>query len=67
MNFDLSEEQQLLADSLKRYLTNEYSIEARAKIVASSAGWSLSLYKGLPEKVKGCVPISPAAPALDAA
>ena len=40
MNFDLSEEQQLLADSLKRYLANEYSIDARAKIVASSTGWS---------------------------
>ena len=26
MNFDLTEEQQLLADSLKRYLANEYSI-----------------------------------------
>ena len=34
MNFDLTEEQQLLADSLKRYLTNEYSFDTRAKIVA---------------------------------
>ena len=49
MNFDLSEEQQLLADSLKRYLTNEYSIEARAKIVASSAGWSETVWAAFAE------------------
>src|SRR5258705_8143849 len=40
MNFDLTEEQQLLADSLKRYLANEYSIDKRAKIVDSASGWS---------------------------
>ena len=40
MNFDLSEEQQLLADSLKRYLANEYTMDARSKIVDSPAGWS---------------------------
>ncbi|MBI1727768.1 MAG: hypothetical protein HYR50_10915, partial [Candidatus Rokubacteria bacterium] len=28
MNFDLSEEQQLLSDTLKRYLNNEYAIMA---------------------------------------
>ena len=49
MNFDLSEEQQLLADSLKRYLTNEYSIEARAKIVASSPGWSETVWAAFAE------------------
>ena len=49
MNFDLSEEQQLLADSLKRYLTNEYSIEARAKIVASSTGWSETVWAAFAE------------------
>ena len=49
MNFDLSEEQQLLADSLKRYLTNEYSIEARAKIVASSSGWSEAVWAAFAE------------------
>jgi pimeloyl-CoA dehydrogenase small subunit len=49
MNFDLSEEQQLLADSLKRYLTNEYSIEARAKIVASSSGWSETVWAAFAE------------------
>ena len=49
MNFDLSEEQQLLADSLKRYLVNEYSIDARAKIVASSTGWSETVWAAFAE------------------
>ena len=49
MNFDLSEEQQLLADSLKRYLNNEYSIDARAKIVASPTGWSETVWAAFAE------------------
>jgi alkylation response protein AidB-like acyl-CoA dehydrogenase len=49
MNFDLSEEQQLLADSLKRYLSNEYSIDARARIVDSPAGWSETVWAALAE------------------
>ena len=49
MNFDLTEEQQLLADSLKRYLANEYSIDARAKIVASSTGWSDTVWAAFAE------------------
>ena len=40
MNFELSDEQQLLADSLRKYLANDYSFDARTKIVASSTGWS---------------------------
>jgi pimeloyl-CoA dehydrogenase small subunit len=49
MNFDLSEEQQLLADSLKRYLANEYSIDARSRIVASSPGWSDTVWAAFAE------------------
>ena len=49
MNFDLSEEQQLLADSLKRYLANEYSIDARTKIVASATGWSETVWAAFAE------------------
>ena len=49
MNFDLTEEQQLLADSLKRYLNNEYSIDARAKIVASPTGWSETVWAAFAE------------------
>ncbi|HYL89732.1 MAG TPA: acyl-CoA dehydrogenase [Burkholderiales bacterium] len=39
MNFDYNEEQQLLADSVRRYLAKSYDFEARKKIV-SGAGWS---------------------------
>jgi alkylation response protein AidB-like acyl-CoA dehydrogenase len=49
MNFDLSEEQQLLADTLRRYLTKEYTIDARAKIVASPTGISETVWAALAE------------------
>lgn len=39
MNFDYNEEQQLLADSVRRYLAKEYEFEVRKKIVAGE-GWS---------------------------
>jgi alkylation response protein AidB-like acyl-CoA dehydrogenase len=39
MNFDYNEEQQLLADSLRRYLAKSYDFEARKRIVAGE-GWS---------------------------
>jgi alkylation response protein AidB-like acyl-CoA dehydrogenase len=39
MNFDYNEEQQLLADSVRRYLAKGYDFEARRKIVAGE-GWS---------------------------
>lgn len=40
MNFDYNEEQQLLADSVRRYLQKDYDFESRKKIVASPEGWS---------------------------
>ena len=40
MNFDYNEEQQLLADSVRRFLAKDYGFEARKKIVASKEGWS---------------------------
>ena len=39
MNFDYNEEQQLLADSVRRYLAKAYDFESRKKIVAGH-GWS---------------------------
>lgn len=39
MNFDYNEEQQLLADSVRRYLGKTYDFETRKKIVAGQ-GWS---------------------------
>jgi len=40
MNFDYNEEQQLLADSVRRYLQKDYDFEARRKILATQEGWS---------------------------
>ena len=40
MKFDYSEEQRLLADSVRRFVAQDYRFEARKKIVASAAGSS---------------------------
>ena len=40
MNFEYSEEQQQLADSVRKYLANEYDFEARKKILKSADGIS---------------------------
>src|SRR5262245_37595487 len=47
MNFDYSEEQQLLADTLKRFLATHYTFDARTKIVASTAGYSEDMWVAL--------------------
>jgi len=44
MNFDYNEEQQLLADSVRRFLAKDYDFEARKNIVASEAGWSAKVW-----------------------
>ncbi len=40
MNFDYSEEQQLLADSIRNFLAKNYTFEARKAIIESAAGYS---------------------------
>ena len=40
MDFSFTEEQQMLQDSIRRYLESGYSLEHRAKILAGDAGWS---------------------------
>ncbi|MGE0822606.1 MAG: acyl-CoA dehydrogenase family protein [Candidatus Binatia bacterium] len=40
MNFDYSEEQQLLANSVNQFLAKDYTFEARKAILESSAGYS---------------------------
>lgn len=47
MDFSFSEEQQLLRDSIARFVQNEYSFEARRKIVASPQGWSEEVWAKL--------------------
>src|SRR5262245_8378509 len=49
MNLELNQEQQLLADSLKRFVTNDYTFDARTKIVDSAKGWSEKVWGGLAE------------------
>ena len=46
MNFEHSEEQQQLADSLRRFLANEYSFEQRKAIVGSEGGLSAAAWQG---------------------
>ncbi|MFN2643988.1 MAG: acyl-CoA dehydrogenase family protein [Burkholderiales bacterium] len=48
MNFDYNEEQQLLADSVRRYLAKSYEFEARKKIVAGD-GWSAQVWRQFAE------------------
>ena len=47
MNFDYNEEQQLLADSIRRFVANEYGFEARHRIVASAEGCSAQAWETL--------------------
>ena len=44
MKFDLSEEQRLLADSIRRFLAADYTFEARRRILASPEGWSAAIW-----------------------
>ena len=40
MDFEFNEEQQLLADSVRKYLATSYDFEARKKLIASPEGFS---------------------------
>src|SRR3989442_2050612 len=57
MNFDYNEEQQLLADSVRRYLAKSYDFEARRKIVAGQ-GWSAEAWAQFAEMGLTGLPIS---------
>ncbi len=58
MNFDYNEEQQLLADSVRRYLQKDYDFETRRKIVASSEGWSAQAWAQFAEMGLTGLPVS---------
>ncbi len=45
MDFEFSEEQQLLKDSIEGLLGDKYDFETRKKILASSDGWSREIWK----------------------
>jgi alkylation response protein AidB-like acyl-CoA dehydrogenase len=49
MNFEYSDEQKLLSDTLKRFLATGYNFDARAKIMAAPAGYSEDVWAALAE------------------
>src|SRR5881296_3817979 len=49
MDFEYSDEQRLLSDTLRRFLATGYGFDARAKITASAAGWSEDVWAALAE------------------
>jgi alkylation response protein AidB-like acyl-CoA dehydrogenase len=49
MDFEYSDEQKLLSDTLRRFLATGYTFEARAKIIASGAGHSEHVWAALAE------------------
>jgi alkylation response protein AidB-like acyl-CoA dehydrogenase len=57
MNFDYNEEQQLLADSVRRFLAKEYEFEKRRKMVAGE-GWSPQVWAQLAEMGVTGIPFS---------
>src|SRR5512139_4131505 len=59
MNFDYNEEQQLLADSVRRFIQKGYDFEARKKAVQSPEGYSESAWGTLAEMGLTGIPFSP--------
>ena len=57
MNFDDSEEQRLLNDSVRRFIGKDYGFEARKRIVASPEGWSAQAWATLAEIGVLAVPV----------
>ena len=49
MNFEFSDEQQQLHDTVSRYLTEQYGFEKFRAINSSKAGWDKTAWKGLAE------------------
>ncbi|GHC06792.1 acyl-CoA dehydrogenase family protein [Thermomonas carbonis] len=49
MDFSFTDEQQMLQDSIQRYLESSYTLEHRAGILAGNAGWSQSTWNELAE------------------
>ena len=49
MNFDLTEERQMLQDSLRRFLRDRYDTATRNKILESDSGMSSDIWAGLAE------------------
>ena len=59
MNFDYNEEQRLLAESVRRFVAQEYSFEARRKIVTLPEGYSARIWTALADLGLLGLPVSP--------
>jgi alkylation response protein AidB-like acyl-CoA dehydrogenase len=51
MNFDFTDEQTMLRDSLGRFIQDRYDFDTRRKIVASEAGWRADYWKAFAEEL----------------
>ena len=58
MHFDYNEEQQLLADSVQRFLAKDYDFEARKQILRSPEGWSPQVWATMAEMGLMSLPVS---------
>jgi alkylation response protein AidB-like acyl-CoA dehydrogenase len=47
MDFNFTEEQQLLADTVQRFVREHYSFEARRQILQSAEGWSREIWQNM--------------------
>jgi hypothetical protein len=47
MDFNFTEEQQLLADTVQRFVREHYSFEARREILKSEQGWSREVWQSI--------------------
>jgi alkylation response protein AidB-like acyl-CoA dehydrogenase len=59
MNFDYNEEQQLLADSVRRFIQKDYEFEGRRKIVDSAEGYSEKVWGTFADMGLTGIPFSP--------
>jgi alkylation response protein AidB-like acyl-CoA dehydrogenase len=58
MNFELSEEQRLMAESVGRFLSDHYDFEQRKQIIGSDAGASTAVWKQLADMGVLSIPFS---------
>jgi alkylation response protein AidB-like acyl-CoA dehydrogenase len=65
MDFSLSEEQSMLADSIGRFISTDYDFETRQKIAASDSGFSRDMWRTFAELGWTAVPFAEADGGLD--
>jgi alkylation response protein AidB-like acyl-CoA dehydrogenase len=58
MNFELNEDQRMLAESVGRYLSDQYDFESRKKIIHSESGASDAVWRQLAEMGLMSIPFS---------